>query len=256
MSVVEPLPARLLGVRRHYIAELTELLGEISDPQHRESISDPAVRALVADFTEEAARDGEAACRLWEKARRDMAAAGADDPAYRRDVGIALQLSLRHVQLMRDLCRDMAAAGHPVSFDADLDRIIADLRDRLVETERSWPPTEGPAPEHAHLHGADADNQDGVGERFRKLADLWRKETGMHSSMSKRLGHPAYREIIALGEKVLPLILRELRDRPDHWFEALKAITKQTPVTAEERADPKKARAAWLRWGKDRGLID
>ncbi|HYT87837.1 MAG TPA: hypothetical protein VEL76_03885, partial [Gemmataceae bacterium] len=133
MSLTEPLPARLLRVRQRYIEELTELLGEVSDPQHRERISNQAVRALVADFTEAAARDGEAACKLWQKASRDMAAGGADDPSYRRDVGIALRLSLRHVELMRNLCRDLAASGYPVSFDADLDRIIADLRDRIVE---------------------------------------------------------------------------------------------------------------------------
>jgi hypothetical protein len=90
---------------------------------------------------------------------------------------------------------------------------------------------------------------------FKSLAQQWREETGMLSSFSKKLEHPAYRKIIDLGEPVLPLILRELQDRPGHWFEALKAITNQTPVPPADRSDPKKAREAWLNWGRERGLV-
>jgi hypothetical protein len=92
--------------------------------------------------------------------------------------------------------------------------------------------------------------------RFRALADEWRRETGMLSSISKKVQHPAYRQIIALGRPAVPLILHELRDRPAHWFAALQAITGETPVAAPEAADPRKVRQAWLDWGKARGLID
>lgn len=104
--------------------------------------------------------------------------------------------------------------------------------------------------------GGDGSGPDAEAEQeFRRLADLWRKETGMLSSVSRKLQHPAYRQIIGMGDKALPWILRELRDRPGLWFEALKTIARQSPVPPEDRADPKKARAAWLKWGKDRGLI-
>ncbi|HKI32025.1 MAG TPA: N-6 DNA methylase [Gemmataceae bacterium] len=91
---------------------------------------------------------------------------------------------------------------------------------------------------------------------FRLLVEEWRRETGMHSSITKKVQHPAYQKIIRMGGKVVPLILRELRDRPGYWFEALKAITGQTPVQAADRADPKRAREAWLKWGKEKGLVD
>src|SRR5205823_3160610 len=71
----------------------------------------------------------------------------------------------------------------------------------------------------------------------------------------KKLQHPAYRAIIGMGDKVIPLILMELRDRPGHWFEALRAITKQTPVPVQDRADSKKVRKAWLEWGRDQGYL-
>jgi hypothetical protein len=91
---------------------------------------------------------------------------------------------------------------------------------------------------------------------FRALAERWRQETGMLSSISKKVQHPAYQDIIALGEPVVPLILRELQARPGHWFQALATITQQTPVPAHDRADPEKSREAWLNWGKERGLIE
>jgi len=66
--------------------------------------------------------------------------------------------------------------------------------------------------------------------------------------------HPAYQQIIALGPPVIPLILRELRERPDHWFWALNAITGEDPVGPEDDFD--QAVEAWLRWGRERGYLD
>ena len=93
-------------------------------------------------------------------------------------------------------------------------------------------------------------------ETFRPLADEWRAETDMHSSMSKKLGHSAYQKIIALGEPAVPLILRELRDRPGFWFEALKAITRQSPVPLDEKTDPRRVREHWLNWGREKRYIE
>ena len=93
-------------------------------------------------------------------------------------------------------------------------------------------------------------------ETFRALAEQWRRETEMHSSMSKKLLHPAYQKIIALGEPAIPLILRELRDRPGFWFEALKPITRQSPVPPDERTDPRQVRERWLNWGKEKRYVE
>jgi hypothetical protein len=85
---------------------------------------------------------------------------------------------------------------------------------------------------------------------FRKLADQWHDETKLFSSISKQVNHPAYQRIISMGEVALPWILRELRDRPAHWFDALRAIAKETPVSPGDRANPALARQAWLTWGE------
>lgn len=93
-------------------------------------------------------------------------------------------------------------------------------------------------------------------EEFQLLAEQWRRETGMLSSVSKKVGHPAYQKIIAMGDKALPFILRELRDRPAYWFGALKAITAQSPARPDEKLDLQKLREAWLRWGQERGYLE
>ncbi len=91
---------------------------------------------------------------------------------------------------------------------------------------------------------------------FRGLVEQWHRETDYLSSISRKINHPAYRAIIDMGKPVVPLILRELRDRPGLWFEALKAITGETPVLVEAKSDPRQAREAWLKWGQEKGLIE
>lgn len=63
--------------------------------------------------------------------------------------------------------------------------------------------------------------------------------------------HPAYQKIIGMGELALPLIMRELRTRPNHWFWALKAITGEDPVPPQYRGQVRKMAAAWLDWWKE-----
>jgi hypothetical protein len=84
--------------------------------------------------------------------------------------------------------------------------------------------------------------------RFHTLASQWREETRVLSSMTEMVQHPAYQEIIRMGWDAVPLLLRELKDRPHHWFWALKEITGEDPVRPEDRGDLQKMREAWLCW--------
>ena len=71
------------------------------------------------------------------------------------------------------------------------------------------------------------------------------------------LGYPWSAELAArLREhpsETLPLMLRATRDHGTLWFGALERITKARP--APEGAKPKARREAWLKWGKEKGLI-
>src|SRR5262249_46519173 len=92
-------------------------------------------------------------------------------------------------------------------------------------------------------------------QRFRKLVAEWEAEVAPLSSMTARLRHRAYREIIALGPAVVPLLLRELEHPPNHWFAALRSLTGEDPVPASERGRIGPMTEAWITWGRERGYL-
>ena len=92
-------------------------------------------------------------------------------------------------------------------------------------------------------------------EQFEALARRWRAETGLLSSTTGMVNHPAYQAIIALGLVVVPLLLRDLETEPVHWFEALRSITGEDPVPREHWGDMAAMRLDWLNWGRQRGLL-
>jgi len=92
-----------------------------------------------------------------------------------------------------------------------------------------------------------------IAEVFRRLANLWSRDTDSLASPRARFMHAAYQQVIGLGPAALPLLLEELRDRPDDWFWALAAIAREDPASG--LSDPDQARDAWLAWGFDRKLI-
>ena len=92
-------------------------------------------------------------------------------------------------------------------------------------------------------------------DRFNKLADQWERETALLSRMDKAIKHPAYQEIISMGEPVAPLILERMRETEGHWFAALRAITGANPVKRSDRGKIAVMQASWLEWGEANGLI-
>ena len=89
--------------------------------------------------------------------------------------------------------------------------------------------------------------------RFAALMQQWREGTAFTSSATAMSMHPAYQQIIGMGDAALPLIFHELRREPDHWFWALKAITGEDPVSPADRGQIEKMAAAWLHWADERG---
>jgi hypothetical protein len=89
---------------------------------------------------------------------------------------------------------------------------------------------------------------------FSVLADQWRTNTRHLSLVAKKITDPAYLRIIGMGKPALPLLLEVLRDKPSHWFAALRAVANTDP--AGPTANPSEARKAWLDWGKAEGYID
>ncbi|YAF96120.1 MAG: hypothetical protein AB3A66_26990 [Nodularia sp. CChRGM 3473] len=88
---------------------------------------------------------------------------------------------------------------------------------------------------------------------FTALVNQWRDENRGVSSTNQMSMHPAYQQIIGMGEAVIPLLLRELEKKSGHWFWALKSITREDPVPPEYRGKVKEMIKVWLEWGKNRG---
>ncbi len=91
--------------------------------------------------------------------------------------------------------------------------------------------------------------------RFRALVKQWKKDTETDSSITRMVRHPAYQEIIGMGEPVVPLLLDELEREPDFWFAALQKITGADPVPKECAGKIKEMAKAWIDWGRDKGLL-
>jgi len=97
--------------------------------------------------------------------------------------------------------------------------------------------------------------QEGTTQRFATLATRWYQETAALSSVSQIAMHPAYQEIIGMGDIAVPLILLELQQKPGHWFWALRAITGADPIVPAERGKLRAMTDTWLQWGKERGNL-
>jgi hypothetical protein len=92
-------------------------------------------------------------------------------------------------------------------------------------------------------------------DRFAELVAEWRRGTGGLSSPKAIASHPAYQQIIQIGETVLPMIFRELRENGGWWYPALRALTGQNPVPEEAKGRPPLNRDAWLEWGRRNGYL-
>ena len=91
--------------------------------------------------------------------------------------------------------------------------------------------------------------------RFNELADTWERETRLLSNSETAGRHPAHREIIAMGQDAVPLILKRMEAQGGHWFMALNEITGARPVPYEDRGRIRKMQQHWLNWGREKALL-
>ena len=100
-------------------------------------------------------------------------------------------------------------------------------------------------------------HMESVADRFLRLSNEWKRDTGHLSLISQIAAHPSYQSIVAMGESAIPLILRDLETEPNHWFSALLAIVGEGPeIPAHERGDVRAISEAWLKWGKSKKYIE
>ncbi len=97
--------------------------------------------------------------------------------------------------------------------------------------------------------------ENAIEREFAELASRWHEETGMHSVQTRITSHPAYLRIIGMGERAIPLIIRDLQECGGNWYAALHAITGVSPLPADARGDIPRMKAAWLQWAREHEYI-
>jgi hypothetical protein len=102
--------------------------------------------------------------------------------------------------------------------------------------------------------------REGIEQQFKRLEAQWNADTQVLSDPNKIMGHPAMRAIIAMGEEVVPIILRELRAQPSLLVWALPEITGENLVPPRIEGGFIKWNVAaqieaWLQWGREKSLV-
>lgn len=93
-------------------------------------------------------------------------------------------------------------------------------------------------------------------DRFERLAREWEDGTEFFSSTKAMTQHPDFAELVAMGEEIIPWVLRryEHEKDPGHWWLVLAEITGEAPEIPKDKQGKLAAvRQAWLEWGRRRG---
>ena len=98
--------------------------------------------------------------------------------------------------------------------------------------------TQSMTPESNSLKTADIDTR----AKFNRLVAEWKAGRRRGADVTQMTSHPAYRQIVGMGERAIPLILEELDRQPDHWFLALHELTGTSPVPTESKGNIAKMR--------------
>lgn len=86
--------------------------------------------------------------------------------------------------------------------------------------------------------------------QLEELRERGYEATGMLSNPDARAAHPTHQAVVALGPAVVPLLLRDVERRHNHWFMALTAITKENPIRPEHAGFIPKMVEDWSAWGE------
>ncbi len=93
-----------------------------------------------------------------------------------------------------------------------------------------------------------------IESEFANLVKVWKKATLHNSFIRQNIVHPAYLRIVGMGEKAIPFILQELKERPSaSWFPALEAISGDNAAQSAKSID--EAVQSWLAWGKQESYL-
>ncbi len=97
-------------------------------------------------------------------------------------------------------------------------------------------------------------SSDSIESVFESLKNSWVRSTRFKNSLSEINDDKSLLSIIDLGPIVVPMILKDLRDSPKHWFYALRVLTGSNPIKKNEAGNLVKMQTAWLSWAAKKGI--
>ena len=92
-------------------------------------------------------------------------------------------------------------------------------------------------------------------QRFDRLATVWLKETAVLSSPERTMAHPAFEEIVGMGEAAIPCILRVMGNSEGYWFLALGEIAGEQPFPPAIAGKVELIERAWFDWARGKGYV-
>jgi hypothetical protein len=91
------------------------------------------------------------------------------------------------------------------------------------------------------------EQRQGIARRFQELSIQWHALAQFRSNKRSLRNHPVYKELVSLGEPVVPLTLAELEGEPSpFWFTLLAGITGEDPVPTAAAGRVDEMPRAWL----------
>ena len=89
--------------------------------------------------------------------------------------------------------------------------------------------------------------------KFEELTSIVEEECSVVSSNNTIINHPQYQEIIKMGKKIVPLLLKRL-DESSMWLDALFIITGEDPVDKSHCGKIQLMKEDWKNWGIKNGI--
>lgn len=95
-----------------------------------------------------------------------------------------------------------------------------------------------------------------IARRFAVIAEQLAEDAAGVSAPRRLMRHPAYLEILSMGEAAVPLLLRRLQAQGGRpvWLSLLGMITASPPGLGTETIGD--AAVAWVQWGKLGGYLN
>lgn len=97
---------------------------------------------------------------------------------------------------------------------------------------------------------------DDLENKFLNLKKKWISEVAYQSNPSIVYENSNYRNIIDIGEKIVPFLIKDLNENNGDWLSALTEILRINPVKKENEGNWDMMKENWNKYLNENGLIN